>query len=165
MKSNKKLIIIYASSKNGVIGDSNKLPWKMKDDLSFFQKQTVGNTCLMGRKTWESLPEGGLKDRKNIVLSTQKKYDLPKGVDLINSFLEIRESNIEGDLYIIGGATTYKIFENMADEFIVTEIDAKIDGDTHYVPNLTNWHPETLMKIEKNSDNEFSAVIKRYTKK
>lgn len=164
MSIQKKLIIVYATSKNGVIGNANSLPWKIKDDLIFFKKETVGNTCLMGRKTWESIPGDGLPNRKNIILTTQKDYSAPAGVKIINSFLDIREKDIEGNLYVIGGASVYSIFENMADEFIVTEVDAEIEGDTSYIPNLSKFKETTIQKIDKNNDNEFSAVIKRYSR-
>ena len=71
------ITIIVAMGENRVIGKKGKLPWKHnKEDMALFKKTTFGNNCLMGRKTWESIPEGNrpLKNRLNVVLTSQSDY-------------------------------------------------------------------------------------------
>jgi len=60
---------IVATDKNRLIGKNNALPWHLPADLIHFKKITTGNTIIMGRKTFESLPNGALPNRRNIVLS------------------------------------------------------------------------------------------------
>ena len=66
--------IIVAKAANNVIGKDNDLLWHLSEDLKYFKQTTSGKTVLMGRKTWESLPFKPLKNRRNIVISSQKDY-------------------------------------------------------------------------------------------
>ena len=68
--------IIVATSENNVIGVDNKLPWSISEDLKRFKKLTMGNTVIMGRKTYESIgkPLGG---RVNIIISRDKDLIIP----------------------------------------------------------------------------------------
>ena len=70
-------IIIALNEKNG-IGLNNQIPWKCPEDLKFFKEMTNNNIVIMGRKTWESLPNKPLKNRINIVLSRNKIENLPE---------------------------------------------------------------------------------------
>ena len=71
MPDSLNVCLIAARGKNNVIGKEGDLPWRLKDDLSFFKKVTMGCPILMGRKTWESIPAKfrPLKGRTNIVLT------------------------------------------------------------------------------------------------
>ena len=69
---NKSITLIAAVSKNNGIGLNNKLLWYNKDDLKRFKELTIGHSIIMGRKTFESLPNGALPNRKNIVLTREK---------------------------------------------------------------------------------------------
>ena len=69
-----KIAMIVAMDEGGCIGQGNELPWKLSSDLSRFKKLTEGdgfNAVVMGRKTWDSLPERfrPLPERLNIVMS------------------------------------------------------------------------------------------------
>ena len=93
--------IIVATSKNRVIGNDNKLIWKLSSDLKRFKELTTGNPVVMGRKTFESLP-AKLEDRINVVISSQET-DL--GADLqfkcLDDFLVTQKTDSE--IFIIGG--------------------------------------------------------------
>ena len=71
---NKSITLIAAVSKNNGIGLDNKLLWYNKDDLKRFKELTTGHSIIMGRKTFESLPNGALPNRINIVLTRDKSY-------------------------------------------------------------------------------------------
>ena len=66
--------LIVAKASNDIIGKDNSLLWHLSEDLKYFKRITLGKTVLMGRKTWESLPFKPLKNRRNIVITSQKDY-------------------------------------------------------------------------------------------
>lgn len=163
MIAGKKVIFIFAQSKNAVIGKKGKLPWNMKSDLDFFKKTTSGNTCVMGRKTWESLP-GKLPNRKHVVMSRNANYEVPKGFDLIQTPDELYDIEIPGEIFVIGGANIFKIFEKYADEAYITKVDCDIDGDVIYDLDVADWSSEVIEEIEQGDDNEWSAKVVKYKK-
>ena len=81
------LSIIVAIDRNNAIGIGNKLIYWLPDDLRRFKQLTTGNTIIMGRKTFESLPKGALPNRRNIVLSRNKNVSF-SGADVFPSFKE-----------------------------------------------------------------------------
>lgn len=70
--------IIAAVDRKRGIGYQNRLLFWLPNDLKRFKALTTGNTIIMGRKTFESLPKGALPNRRNVVLSTQKRFDLSR---------------------------------------------------------------------------------------
>ena len=68
-----KIHLIWAQDTNGGIGKNGKLPWHISEDLKKFKSLTYNSTVIMGRKTWDSLPIKPLPNRRNFVLSRQKK--------------------------------------------------------------------------------------------
>ena len=99
--------IIVAIAENRAIGSENKLIYWLPNDLKRFKALTTGNTIIMGRRTFESLPKGALPNRRNIVLSRKGKAEDFPGADLYPT-LEDALDSCEGDVYIIGGASVYK---------------------------------------------------------
>ena len=77
MPDSLNVCLIAARGKNNVIGNEGDLPWRLKDDLTFFKKVTMGCPILMGRKTWESLPKRPLPGRANLVVSRDWTYAAP----------------------------------------------------------------------------------------
>ena len=102
--------LICASAKNNVIGNENKLPWNISEDLKRFKELTSENIIVMGRKTYESIGRP-LPKRKNIVLSRNKNLEI-QGVEVMNSIESVIDSyNLqEKDLYVIGGTFIYELF-------------------------------------------------------
>ena len=68
-----KLALICAMAKNRVIGRNNSLPWHLSEDLKYFKRVTMGNSIIMGRKTWESIGQA-LPGRTNIILTMDSDY-------------------------------------------------------------------------------------------
>lgn len=128
--------IIVAIDKNLAIGNQNKLLFWLPNDLKRFKELTTGNTIIMGRNTFLSLPKGALPNRRNIVLSTQKNASFP-GAETYASLEEaIKACKEDEKIYIIGGASVYKQALPLADVLCITEIDAEApDADT-YFPNI-----------------------------
>ncbi|EAV39444.1 dihydrofolate reductase [Oenococcus oeni IOEB_9304] len=130
---------IWAQSKNNVIGRNNRLPWSLPDDLKFFRQETKNKAVVMGRKTYESFGSKALPKRLNIILTSNMdfKSNDPE-VKIVHSPIEAVNTAKEQHLplYVIGGASVYESFMNMADRLLITLVDANIKGDT-FAPNFS----------------------------
>lgn len=127
--------MIWAESVNGVIGVDNGLPWHIPEDLEWFKKHTLNKSVIMGRKTFESLPDKvrPLPGRENIVVSRNPDY---KGEGfLVASSLQEAISKASKQPIIIGGGELYKQGLKFAGTVYVTHVDAFVEGDT-YAPSL-----------------------------
>lgn len=128
------IIIIAAVSENNVIGLKGGIPWHIGEDLKRFKKLTIGHTIVMGRKTYESLPNGPLKGRKNIVLSKRLEYDPEaEGVLVCGSLNEaLIHSRYEEKVFIIGGEEIYKDALDYVDFLELTVVDGEYEGDAFF---------------------------------
>jgi len=122
---------IVAVSQNGVIGKNGGLPWRLKEDLKWFKKITMGHTVLMGRKTWDSLPFP-LPGRKNWVLSRSMKPT--DEVKVFNSYEEVENALGNNEqLFIIGGSQIYTQTLSICGVIYITEVKRVIpDGDAFF---------------------------------
>lgn len=101
--------IIAAMDLNRGIGKDNALVWDLKGDMQHFKELTTNTSVIMGRKTWESLPERfrPLPNRQNIVLTRSEDFELPEGVVRASSLDEALDLATETHVYVIGGASLY----------------------------------------------------------
>ena len=123
--------MIYARARNGVIGNLGQLPWHLPEDLAHFKRTTLGQPVVMGRVTWESLPEKfrPLPGRSNVVVSRQTSFSAA-GAQLASS-LEAAMALFPPTeiIWLIGGAQLYAQGLSIASQIVVTEIDADYEGD------------------------------------
>ena len=123
--------MIYARARNGVIGKQGQLPWHLPEDLAHFKRTTLGQPVVMGRVTWESLPEKfrPLPGRSNVVVSRQTSFSAA-GAQLASS-LEAAMALFPPTeiIWLIGGAQLYAQGLSIASQIVVTEIDADYEGD------------------------------------
>ncbi len=136
------LALIAAVSKNNCIGRGGTLPWHIPEDLAHFKALTRGTTVLMGRKTWESIPEKfrPLPGRKNVVISRQPDYPVPDGVALFTSPDAALAAHQNELVMVIGGAELYRQTINQADTLYLTHVDREVDGDAFFPPiDATIW--------------------------
>ncbi len=129
------IYLIACISKNGVIGNNNELIFRLNVDMKIFTKVTNGNTVIMGRKTWESIPlkNRPLKNRKNIVLSRDKNYVAPGAT--VMTFEDLRIENMKNsyeEFFVIGGAEIYSKFIDKAKVVFITEVDKIVEGDAYF---------------------------------
>ena len=132
--------IIVATSENNVIGSGNDIPWYIPEDLEHFKKLTTGNTVIMGRKTYESLPKEyrPLPNRINIVITRDKSYQA-KGCLVVNSLEDaLRKADNDKEIFIIGGGQIYREGLKFAERIYLTKIHKNIEGDT-YFPKLNKF--------------------------
>lgn len=133
--------IIVAKSKNNVIGNNNKLPWNISEDMKRFKELTTGNVVIMGRKTYESLPEQfrPLPNRLNIVITRNPDYK-PNGVMVYDDLQKaILKAGTNKEIFIIGGGEIYKEGLKFADRLYITEVDGEFEGDTYFPEISSNW--------------------------
>lgn len=114
--------MIAAVAKNNAIGFQNKLIYWLPNDLKRFKALTTGNTILMGRKTFESLPKGALPNRRNVVISRNAEYKA-EGAEVFTSIDAALEACKNDEVFIIGGEQLYKTLIDKADRLCLTEID------------------------------------------
>ena len=156
-----ELKLIYARSRNGVIGRDGQLPWHLPADLAHFKQTTLGQAVVMGRKTWDSLPERfrPLPGRTNIVITRQTDWHAPGA--LVAHSLEQAMSlcPAPGPLWVIGGAEIYAQALPLASTVVVTEIDVEVQGDAHAPKLGTEWK-EMSRLLQQNEDGlSYSFVI------
>ncbi len=132
--------IIAAIAKNNAIGFQNKLIYWLPNDLKRFKALTTGNTIVMGRKTFESLPKGALPNRRNVVISRNADYKA-EGAEVYTS-IDAALAACEGDeIFIIGGEQLYKAMLDKADRLCLTEVDNTPENADAFFPEFdkTVW--------------------------
>jgi dihydrofolate reductase len=133
--------LIWAQARGGVIGVAGRLPWHLPEDLALFRGLTIGATVVMGRRTWESLPERfrPLPGRTNVVLTTDPGWS----ADGAQRASSVADALGRGEpLWVIGGGAVYAAFLPHADRLVVTDVDLDVDGDTWAPPIGPEWTPE-----------------------
>ncbi len=129
------LAIVVARARNGVIGRDGDLPWRLRSDLQRFKRVTMFKPCIMGRRTWDSLPLKPLPGRLNIVLTRDSSFEA-KGAVACESFseaLEIAAEQAEEDgaeeICVIGGVALFDLALPRARRLYITEVQAEPEGD------------------------------------
>ncbi|WP_040792148.1 dihydrofolate reductase [Nocardia paucivorans] len=133
--------LIWAQTPRGVIGADNAIPWRIPEDMARFKAVTMGHPVVMGRRTWDSLPERfrPLPGRRNIVVSRRSTW-AADGAERVGSVEEALRSTHPEDVWVIGGGEIYRLALPHATELLITEVDSDIPGDT-YAPTLgLEWH-------------------------
>ena len=131
--------LVVARGNNGVIGREGGLPWRLRSDLQRFKAITIGKPCLMGRKTWESLPLKPLPGRLNLVLTRDQSYEaegMSKGALVcatLDEAIEIARETAEEDgvdeICVIGGTALFEKALPRAKRLYLTEVEAEPEGD------------------------------------
>ncbi len=154
--------IIVATSKNNVIGDSNKLIWHLPADLKRFKEITTGHPIVMGRKTYESIGRP-LPNRRNIIITRDEQYEVD-GCEVVNSIEEALLLT-NNDCFIIGGGEIYKQSLPIAQQIFMTIIDEDFDGDTNFPELDKSWYVSSKVnhqQDEKNPHNYSFILYERF---
>ena len=146
------LSIIVAYSKNRAIGKNNQLPWKLSEDLKNFKKITMGNSIIMGRKTFESIGFI-LKGRQNIVISKTSKF---QGVTMSSSITDsINKAKKSKEIFFIGGQDIFEQTISLVDKIYLTRINEEIDGDRFFPEfDFNQWEV-----IEKKNFQKMNLIV------
>ncbi|MCE2617164.1 MAG: dihydrofolate reductase [Phocaeicola sp.] len=159
--------IIVAIDKNNAIGKGNDLLYHLPNDLKRFKALTTGNTVVMGRKTFESLPKGALPNRRNIVLSRQKGITFPGAEHYISLEEALKHCSEDEKVFIIGGASVYKDALPLADELRLTKIDdAASEADAYFPPiQYKYWEEKSEEKHPADERHTHSYMFVDYIRK
>jgi dihydrofolate reductase len=130
--------LIWAQAQARVIGADGALPWHLPEDLKNFRELTAGSVVVMGRRTWESLPERfrPLPGRTNVVLTTDPLW-WAEGARPAYSVSQVLGQY--PDCWVIGGGTVYAEFLPHAERAVVTDVDLAVEGDTRAPVLGTGW--------------------------
>ena len=143
------ITLIAARARNGAIGKDNGIPWHAPEDLKAFQRETLGGAVIMGRNTWDSLPFKPLKNRLNLVVSSNPgaaETVLPSIADAV------QEAYAQGyrRIYGIGGERIYRGTLDMADRLLITEVDLTVEDADAFFPEFqaSGWSKagETVLR-------------------
>ena len=140
--------VVWAQARGGVIGDKGGLPWHVPQDLAHFKRLTLGCPVIMGRKTWDSLPERfrPLPGRTNIVVTRSPSWQAA-GATAAAGLHQALEKCVQADVaWVIGGAQIYAQALPLACTAVVTLIDADYVGDA-YAPQLDEGWREVSRKL------------------
>jgi len=148
------VIMICALAKNRVIGKDNKLLWHIPEDLQNFKRLTLGNTVIMGLRTFESIGNKPFSGRNNIVLNFIRE-EIP-GVTVCTSIPEALDKAREfgKEIFIGGGASIYKQFLPFADKMYLSYVKKEYEGDV-YFPEFSELEWE---EIRREDHEEFEFV-------
>ena len=160
-----ELTIIAAASTNNVIGFNNKLIWNIPNDLKRFKELTLGHSVIMGRKTFESLPNP-LPKRRNIIVTKNKDYSR-NGIEVTSNIEDaIDLCKSDSQPFIIGGGEIYSQTIEIVDKIELTRVYKDYQGDAFFpdIPldkfELTN---ESVNYLDDDSSTKYSFLT--YIKK
>jgi dihydrofolate reductase len=147
--------IVVAFAGNGVIGRDGGLPWHLPTDMKRFRELTSERAVVMGRRTFESLPDRfrPLPNRRNLVLSSNRDWPAP-GAEVFRDLASAVEA-CDGDCFVIGGEQTYREALALAERVYATEGDGAIDGDVFF-PALAEGEWRRVERSERVVENDHS---------
>lgn len=137
--------IIVAVSEDLGIGKNNELLWHISEDLKRFKRLTYGNTVIMGKKTWESLPRKPLPGRKNVVITDIPGESFNDAVPAYSIEDAISKCEKSEQIFIMGGGSVYRQFMPLADRLYITHVHKKAPADVFF-PKID---PEIWKVVEK----------------
>lgn len=160
-----KVNVIVAIQTDGGIGNKGDQPYSFKEDFANFQSLTMGGTVIMGRKTWEAIPENfrPLKGRTNIVVTNNAEYPLPQGVILAPSYEKAKElaktHNPDGQIWNIGGGSLYTqaIHDTDTSKLFITRILGEKLCDVFFPHQHHKYFKKTKSQPPINSKNRFDG--------
>lgn len=158
-----EVVLIAAVARNGAIGRDNDLVFGDPADQKHFRQATMGCPVIMGRKTWDSLPERfrPLPGRRNVVVTRNADWQA-SGAERAPS-VDAALATLAGEprVFVMGGGELYALAMHRANTLLLTEVDADLPGDTFFPPwDRSAFRCETLSKHSTSAGLNFS--INRY---
>jgi len=160
-----KVVLVAAVAKNGVIGSSGKLPWRLPKDMAHFRQLTLGKCVIVGRKTHESIGQA-LPSRTNIVVTRSSDYHA-EGCIVVHSFDEAlahARKNEYREVMVIGGAELYALAMKFATTIHLTRIHAVVGGDVYFPEIDDTWTEESCDEQPADDSHEYAFTFCTYTR-
>jgi len=167
-----KMAMIVAMDEEGCIGHQGDLPWRLKSDMARFKTLTEAdgfNAVIMGRKTWDSLPDSfrPLPERINIVMSRDIGWSHNEAEVALYHGRAIEIAYAEGcdECWVIGGAQIYEMFIDRVEEIHVTTVHTSGSGDVKFPEwNRSEWVENVVEKLDADADNAYATTYSIWTK-
>ena len=167
-----KMTMIVAMDEDGFIGRGNDLPWKLSSDMARFKELTEAdgfNSVIMGRKTWDSLPDTyrPLPERVNIVMSrdTDWQADGAETALYVGRAIELAYAEGSDECWVIGGAQVYEMFLERVEEIHVTTVHTSGSGDVKFPDwNRNEWAETVVEKLDADAENAHATTYSIWTK-
>ena len=158
--------IIVAVSEDWGIGKNNELLWHISEDLKRFKRLTSGNTVIMGKKTWESLPRRPLSGRKNIVLTDNPQESIENSVTAYSLDDALSKCVHDEEVFIIGGGSIYRQFMPIADRLFITHVHKNAPADV-YFPEIDQsiWEITEKEEFKAGENNDIPYTYTIYERK
>jgi dihydrofolate reductase len=163
------LVIVVAVAENGVIGRNGTLPWRLKSDMAYFRKVTMGKPVVMGRKTWDSLSRKPLAGRTNIVVTRDGTFTAPGALAVTS--VEAALVAARGDalrrgvdeIVVIGGNDIFAAILPIADRIELTRVKLRPQGDV-YFPEIDGaaWREASRQDFDAGPEDEADFTILTY---
>ena len=134
--------MVWAQSSDRYIGVAGGLPWRLPEDMARFRTLTQGSPVVMGRATWDSLPERfrPLPGRDNVVLSRRAgDGELPGARVARDTEGALALAAGASRVWVIGGAQVYEAFMPLAHRLEITQVDTVVAGDTRAPVIGSGW--------------------------
>ncbi|HCO67682.1 MAG TPA: dihydrofolate reductase [Dysgonomonas sp.] len=159
--------LIAAIDENNAIGKNNQLLCHLPNDLKYFKSVTEGNTVIMGRNTYMSLPNGALPKRRNIVLSKNPDLKIENAETAFSLQQAIEKTENEEQVFIIGGGSVYKEAIDIADKLYITLIHHRFEGADTFFPDIDDTIWEEISRKENPGDekNKYAHTFIIYRRK
>ena len=153
--------VVAISSKDRAIGNGNKLLWHLPRDMKRFRDITTPHPVIMGRKTFESIPDKHrpLPDRPNIIITRQEDYKVP-GTDVVHTLedaIELAKQYDDQEIFIGGGQQIYELALPIIERLYITVVDSNADGDTFF-PEYDHIFTKVIER-EEGIDNDFKYTF------
>nr|DAV41677.1 MAG TPA: Dihydrofolate reductase [Bacteriophage sp.] len=153
--------MIVCMDKGDGIGVNGGLLYHLKGDLKHFRQKTLGTTIIMGRKTFESLPNV-LPHREHWVITQDKDYKVPKGVKVFHSREDVLNELGDRRAFVIGGSSIYDMFIEDVTSIYVTKVDKKKKADTYFKFSRDDFSWSQI-GMQQNDIDELSGERLNYT--
>ncbi|MCJ8332685.1 MAG: dihydrofolate reductase [Epibacterium sp.] len=150
--------LVVARARNGAIGKDNDIPWHAPEDQKAFQRETLGGAIIMGRNTWDSLPFKPLKNRLNIVVSSNPDA-AETVVSSVEDAIDLARAQGYARIYGIGGSGIYSAMLPMADRLLITEVDLEIAAADAFFPEFDADQWDVLARQELRSQDPACVMV------
>lgn len=162
-----EISIVAAVADNYAIGKGNKLPWHLPADLKHFRELTTGHAVVMGKRTFESLPNGPLPNRRNVVLTSVMSEGVNEGyfeADSLEDAFYLCEK--EEKIFIVGGAAVYRQSLEIADSLYITWVHHEFSADIYFPEvDFSKWEEVSRQDMSADEKNPYPYSFVHYKRK
>lgn len=162
-----EISIVAAVADNYAIGKGNKLPWHLPADLKHFRELTTGHAVVMGKRTFESLPNGPLPNRRNVVLTSVMSEGVNEGyfeADSLEDAFYLCEK--EEKIFIVGGAAVYRQSLEIADSLYITWVHHEFSADIYFPEvDFSKWEEVSRQDMTADEKNPYPYSFVHYKRK